>query len=412
MSKSILKGKHIILGISGGIAAYKSILLARQFIKCGAEVQVVITPSGKEFVTPLTLSTITSKPVISEFFDRRDGSWNSHVDLGLWADAMVVAPATASTIGKMAHGIADNMLITTYLSCKAPVFVAPAMDLDMYKHPSTQSNLKLLQSYGNKIIEAADGELASHLIGKGRMQEPEVILDELSNYFLSKEQNTSVCEVLRGKRVVITAGPTYEEIDPVRFIGNHSTGLMGIEIADALSRAGAQVDLVLGPSHLKPQCSNVIVHSVKSALEMLDEAEKYFESADIAIMSAAVADYRPKLVSSEKIKREKTTEMSIELVANPDIAATLGQKKSAGQFVVGFALETAKNAVEEAKRKIVSKNLDAIVLNTLADEGAGFGGTTNKVTIIEKNGVQHPYPLKSKRQVAEDLVSFVAETLK
>lgn len=401
----ILKGKHIVLGISGGIAAYKSILLARLFIKAGAEVQVVITPNGKEFVTPLTLSTITSKPVVSEFFDRRDGSWNSHVDLGLWADAMVIAPATASTIGKMANGIADNMLITTYLSAKAPVFIAPAMDLDMYRHPTTARNLQTLQSFGNIIIEAADGELASHLVGKGRMQEPEIIFRTIRDFF---DKNSTKSKILSGKKAVITAGPTYEEIDPVRFIGNHSTGRMGIEIADELARLGAEVELVLGPSELRPKEKGVRLHPVKSALQMLEEARTYFADADIAVMSAAVADYRPKSTSSDKIKREKTREMTIELVANPDIAATLGKTKKPGQFMVGFALETARDATDEAKRKIVSKNLDAVVLNTLADKGAGFGGTTNKVTIIERDGTMHPFPLKSKSEVAADIAGFIS----
>ncbi|MDY6122702.1 MAG: bifunctional phosphopantothenoylcysteine decarboxylase/phosphopantothenate--cysteine ligase CoaBC [Porphyromonas sp.] len=404
-----LAGKHIIVGITGSIAAYKAVSLCRLLIKAGAEVQVVITPSGKEFVTPLTLSTITSKPVINEFFSRRDGSWHSHVDLGLWADALVIAPASASSIGKMAHGVADNMLITTYLSCKAPIFIAPAMDLDMYKHPSTQGNIEILRSYGNTIIEAQSGELASHLVGKGRMEEPEEIA-RLLDVFFTKQSSPCLNRSLVGRRALITAGPTHEAIDPVRFIGNQSTGKMGIAIADALCKRGASVDLVLGPSSLRPSHPEVRVHNVTTALEMRDECLALFDQADIAVMSAAVADYRPAEVATQKIKREDKQAMEIRLVANPDIAATLGARKKDHQILVGFALET-QSGINEAKKKIERKGLDAIVLNSLQDEGAGFGGDTNKVTIIDHSGDSISYPLKSKECVAEDIADFITSTL-
>lgn len=398
----MLKGKHIILGISGGIAAYKSAFLLRLLIKAGAEVQVVITPNGKEFITPVTLSALSGKPVISEFFTANTGQWNSHVDLGLWADAMLIAPATASTIGKMANGIADNMLITTYLSAKAPVFVCPAMDLDMMAHPSTQRNLELLRSYGNNIIEAAEGELASHLTGKGRMQEPEVIVDHLARFFEAKE-NTS----LKGKRVMITAGPTHEPIDPVRFIGNNSSGKMGVALAQEAAARGAIVTMITGPLSVQlPSSPNIKVVSVTTAKEMLDACLNHFDDTDLAIMAAAVADYAPAAPSATKIKREENGIERIELVKNPDIAATLCARKKAGQKVVGFALET-DNEHRHAVDKMHRKGLDAIVLNSLKDNGAGFATDTNKVTILFDHGEEKAYPLKAKKQVACDILDAI-----
>lgn len=397
----MLKGKHIILGITGGIAAYKSASLIRLLVKKGAEVQVVITPSGKEFITPVTLSALTGKPVICDFFTANTGQWNSHVDLGLWADAMVIAPATACTIGKMANGIADNMLVTTYLSAKAPVFIAPAMDLDMMAHPSTTRNLELLRSYGNHIIEPASGELASHLIGKGRMEEPEKIVEVLENFF-------STGKPLAGKKVMLTAGPTYERIDPVRFIGNFSTGKMGYSLADAAARLGADVTLISGPVSVCAKESSVKVINVESAREMCEAAEKAFAESDIAIMCAAVADYAPANPLNSKIKRETDEIPTIQLVKNPDIAATLGQKKHQGQTLVGFALET-DNGIENAKRKIQSKNLDMIVLNMLSDPGAGFGTDTNRVTIITSQGETTSLPLMQKREVAESVLENIVK---
>lgn len=396
----MLKGKHIILGITGGIAAYKSVSLLRLFVKAGAEVQVVITPSGKEFITPVTLSALSGKPVISEFFTANTGSWNSHIDLGLWADAMVIAPATASTLGKLAHGIADNMLVTTYLSSKCPVFIAPAMDLDMFKHPSTAANLELLRSYGNHIIEPAAGELASHLIGKGRMEEPENIFAVLERFFSEKK-------TMEGKKVLITAGPTYEKIDPVRFIGNYSTGKMGYCIADEFVARGASVTIVSGPVSVKPKNKDVKVVSVESALEMRDAFMERFEGADIAVMCAAVADYRPEVVADRKIKREKDDIPVITLVKNPDIAAEAGRKKREDQILVGFALET-DNAVANAQDKLARKNLDMIVLNSLSEQ-TGFGVDTNKVTVIERSGTSTTFDLKSKVEVAKDIVNLISE---
>lgn len=397
----MLKGKHIILGITGGIAAYKSASLIRLLVKKGAEVQVVITPSGKEFITPVTLSALTGKPVICDFFTANTGQWNSHVDLGLWADTMVIAPATACTIGKMANGIADNMLVTTYLSAKAPVFVAPAMDLDMMAHPSTTRNLELLRSYGNHIIEPASGELASHLIGKGRMEEPEKIVEVLENFF-----NTG--KPLAGKKVMLTAGPTYERIDPVRFIGNFSTGKMGYSLADAAARLGAEVTLISGPVSVSAKESSVKVVNVESAREMCEVAEKAFVESDIAIMCAAVADYAPANALNSKIKRETDEIPTIQLVKNPDIAATLGQKKRQEQTLVGFALET-DNGIENAKRKIQSKNLDMIVLNMLSDPGAGFGTDTNRVTIITCQGDTTSLPLMQKSEVAVSILEHIVK---
>ena len=399
----MLKGKHIILGVTGGIAAYKSATLVRLLVKAGAEVQVIMTPSAKQFVAPLTFSTLSGKPVISEFFTANTGQWNSHVDLGLWADAMIIAPATASTIGKMANGVADNMLVTTYLSAKAPVFVAPAMDLDMMAHPSTKRNIELLKSYGNHIIEPASGELASHLIGKGRMEEPENIVRVLSDFFVPKD--------LEGKNVLITAGPTYEKIDPVRFIGNYSTGKMGYALADEAARRGATVTIVSGPVAVKPQSSDIKIISVQSAREMLDAAQKQFANADIAIMCAAVADYAPEHCADKKIKREKDEIPVIKLVKNPDIAATLGKEKNAHQYLVGFALETDSEQ-SNARQKLHTKNLDMIVLNSLRDSGAGFGTDTNKVTIFTNDGSSESFDLKSKDRVAADIFDTIIKSQK
>lgn len=395
----MLKGKHIILGITGGIAAYKAVSLLRLFVKAGADVQVVITPAGKEFITPVTLSALSGHPVISEFFTANTGSWNSHVDLGLWADAVVIAPATASTIAKMANGVADNMLITTYLSAKAPVFIAPAMDLDMFAHPSTQHNLELLRSYGNHIIEPASGELASHLIGKGRMEEPEQIFKVVAEFLTHRKD-------LKGKKVMITAGPTYEKIDPVRFIGNYSSGKMGYALAEECAERGADVLLISGPVSIKAHHPSIKVVAVESAQQMHDAALSAFPDSDAAIMCAAVADYAPVVVAGKKIKREKNEIPVIELKKNPDIAAALGRIKKPGQMLVGFALET-DNEMANAQSKLERKNLDMIVLNSLADKQAGFGVDTNKVTIIEKDGSVHSYEVKPKKEVAADIVDLI-----
>lgn len=390
----MLEGKHIVLGITGSIAAYKACLIARLLIKAGAEVQVVITPSGKEFITPLTLSTLTQKPVISEFFTRADGSWHSHVDLGLWADAMLVAPATASTIGKMAHGIADNMLITTYLSMKAPVFVAPAMDLDMYAHPTTQQNLQKLQREGVHIVEPGSGFLASGLEGKGRMEDPEEIVSTLDAFFSKKQE-------LAGKRVLITAGPTYERLDPVRFIGNYSSGKMGFAIAEECAHRGADVTLVCGPVQLKTHHPAIKRIDVESAAQMCKAAKEAFAHADVAILSAAVADFTPQSCADQKIKREGD-ELVLRLSPTQDIAAELGRAKRPNQRMVGFALET-NDEVVHAQDKLKRKNLDFIVMNSLNDPGAGFCHDTNKITIIDHEGATS-YPLKTKKEVAADIV--------
>ena len=391
---SMMKGKKIVLGITGSIAAYKAAVLTRGLIKKGAEVQIVITPAGKEFITPITLSALTSKPVISEFFSQRDGTWHSHVDLGLWADAMVIAPATASTIGKMAHGVADNMLVTTYLSMKAPVFVAPAMDLDMFAHPSTQHNLDILRSYGNHIIEPAAGELASHLVGKGRMEEPEKIIEVLEAFFSRQED-------LKGKRVLITAGPTYEKIDPVRFIGNYSSGKMGYALAEVCAGRGAEVTLVSGPVNLQAVHPNIRRVDVESAEEMYRASVEAFPQADAAILCAAVADFTPEVVAGTKIKREKE-DLVLRLKPTHDIAAELGRMKRDGQKLVGFALEI-NDELKHAQDKMARKNLDFIVLNSLNDKGAGFRCDTNKITIVEPQGAT-PYPLKNKQEVAADII--------
>lgn len=400
----MLKGKHIILGITGSIAAYKAAYLIRSLVKRGAEVQVVITPAGKEFITPLTLATLSSHPVISEFFSNRDGTWNSHVDLGLWADAMLIAPATASTIGKMANGIADNMLVTTYLSCKAPVFVAPAMDLDMFAHPTTRRNLERLRSFGNRIIEPAEGELASHLVGKGRMEEPDRIIEVLSDFFETRKD-------LAGKKVLITAGPTYERLDPVRFIGNYSSGKMGFALAEVCAERGAEVTLVAGPVALGISNPAIRRIDVESAEEMYQAAREAFPDSDAAILCAAVADYRPEQVAERKIKREEKGEMTLRLVPNQDIAASLGAMKREGQILVGFALET-DDEVSHAESKLRRKNLDFIVLNSLRDTGAGFRCDTNKIAILDNAGTRTSFPLKSKREVASDIADRLVTCLR
>lgn len=400
-----MKGKKIVLGITGSIAAYKACSLIRLLIKADAEVQVVITPAGKEFITPVTLSTLTSKPVVSDFFSRRDGSWHSHVDLGLWADAMVIAPCTASTLGKMAHGIADNMLITTYLSMKAPVFIAPAMDLDMYRHPATQANLQTLRQYGNHIIEAADGELASHLVGKGRMEEPENIFNVLNHFFKLQDAQQSGHD-LTGKRVLITAGPTYEKIDAVRFIGNFSTGKMGFALAEACAARGAEVELIAGPVAMQAHHPHIKRTDVTSAQQMYEAATSIFPHCDTGILCAAVADFTVAETAKHKIKREGSGGLHLDLIPTHDIARALGAIKHDDQKLVGFALET-DHELEHATDKLKRKNLDFIVLNSLRTPGAGFSCDTNKVTLLFADGNQKDFPLKSKTEVAEDIVDFI-----
>ncbi len=398
-----LKGKKIVVGITGSIAAYKAAYMIRAFIREGAEVQVVITPAGKEFITPVTLSALTGKPVVSEFFTANDGTWHSHVDLGIWADAMVVAPATASTIGKMAHGIADNMLITTYLSMKAPVFIAPAMDLDMFAHPSTQQNLKLLQSYGNHIIEPGTGHLASNLEGKGRMEEPDKIVSIVATHFECQQD-------LLKKKILITAGPTYEKIDPVRFIGNYSSGKMGYALAEVCAERSADVILISGPVNLEALHPKIQVVRVESANEMYAETMKYFPGTDAAVFCAAVADYRPETAVEEKIKRTDR-EWTIRLIQNKDIAAATGAIKQKHQVTAGFALET-NNEKENAVSKLQKKNLDFVVLNSLQDAGAGFRTDTNKITILDRDGKEETFPLKQKKEVAGDIVDKLIQLLK
>ncbi len=394
----MLRGKHIVIGITGGIAAYKAATLARLLVKNGAEVQVIMTPNAKEFITPLTLSTITGRPVISEFFTANTGEWHSHVSLGLWADMMIIAPATASTLAKMAHGIADNMLTTSYLSARCKVVVAPAMDFDMWQHPTTARNLDTLRRDGVEVIEPASGELASHLVGKGRMEEPEKIMEHIARMFDAGRS-------LKGKRVLVTAGPTYENIDPVRFIGNYSSGKMGFALAEECAARGADVVLITGPVSLHTDSPSIRRIDVGSAQEMLSAAEENFESCDMAVLCAAVADYRPALQHEKKIKREGIQTLSIELVRNPDIAATLGKKKGE-RLLVGFALET-DNEHDNAVRKMRSKNLDWIVLNSLRDSEAGFGKDTNKVTLLSAEGEEILFPAKTKREVAADILDVV-----
>ena len=397
-----LEGKHIILGITGSIAAYKAAYLLRGLIKEGAEVQVVMTPAAKEFITPVTMSALSDKPVASEFFAANDGTWHSHVDMGQWADLMLIAPVTAATLGKMAHGIADNLLVTTYLSAKCPVYIAPAMDLDMFSHPSTVKSLEILHSYGNVILEPGEGELASGLHGKGRMQEPDQIVEEVVAFFNSKKK-------LLNKKVLVTAGPTFEKIDPVRFIGNYSSGKMGFALAQELADQGAEVILVSGPVSLQINHPNVRRINVESALEMHETCQNIFPEVDAAIMCAAVADYKPKQMAAQKLKRKEDA-MSIELEATPDIAASLGNLKTNQQILIGFALET-NNEIEHAFAKMRKKNLDFIVLNSLQDKGAGFGVDTNKITILSKDNNAQEFELKQKVEVARDIVKKLIDEL-
>ena len=398
----MLKGKHIILGVTGSIAAYKAATLTRLLVKEGANVKVVMTPLAKEFITPLTMATLSKSPIMVDFYNPENGDWNSHVDLGLWADLYLIAPASANTIGKMAGGIADNLLLTTYLSAKCPVMVAPAMDLDMYKHPATQRNLKVLQSFGNIIIEPESGELASGLIGKGRMEEPERIVAFITDYFARQAD-------FKGKKVVVTAGPTYEKIDPVRFIGNYSSGKMGLAIAEELAGRGAEVVLVCGPVNLKTSHPAIRRVDVESAAQMYEVTSKEFVNSDVAVLSAAVADFTPKEKADHKIKRGKD-DLLLELLPTKDIAAELGRIKTASQLLVGFALETNDEEVN-ALSKMQRKNLDMIVLNSLNDKGAGFSVDTNKVTILDKAGNKTVYELKTKVEVAKDIVDQIASRL-
>ena len=394
----MLKGKKIIIGITGSVAAYKIPFLIRLLKKQGAEVQVILTPFAKHFVTPLTLSTLTEKPVLIDFFDEKDGSWFSHVELGLWADLILLAPLSANTMAKMANGIADNLLLTTVLSARCPVYFAPAMDLDMYKHPSTDENIKKLITFGYKLIEPVEGELASGLKGVGRLEEPEIILNVLNDKFAESD-------ILKGKRVLITAGPTHEPIDPVRFIGNHSTGKMGIELARAFANKGASVSLVLGPSGLRVDDPNIELHRVQTADEMYERCIEIFPSVNIAVLSAAVADFKPAKPVSKKIKKEKSLS-TIKLEPTPDILAELGKQKKKNQWLVGFALET-DNEESNAIKKLNNKNLDMIVLNSLNDEGAGFGTATNKVTLFTKDSSKTEFPLQTKDKVARDIVDQI-----
>lgn len=395
----MLKGKKIVLGITGSIAAYKACYIIRGLIKAGAEVQVVITPAGKEFITPITLSALTHKPVVSEFFSQRDGTWNSHVDLGLWADAMIIAPCTASTIGKMANGIADNMLITTYLSMKAPVIIAPAMDLDMFAHPSTQRNLATLQEYGNTIIEPQSGFLASGLEGKGRMEDPEVIVNFMNDFF-ERQENGGKTSNLRGKKIMITAGPTYEKIDPVRFIGNYSSGKMGFALAEECARRGAIVTLISGPVVI--ECSNKVKRiDVESCEQMHEAAVREFKDQDAAILCAAVADFKPENIAEKKIKRGKE-DLVLRLLPTQDIAASLGRLKKSGQKLVGFALET-NNEETNAVKKLHKKNFDFIVLNSTRNKGTTFQSDFNKISIISENE-KKDFAKKPKDEVAKDII--------
>ena len=394
---SILRGKNILLGISAGIAAYKTASLVRLFVKSGAHVRVVMTPSAKEFVTPLTLSTLSDHPVLSDFTDENDDNavWNNHVELGLWADFFVVAPATANTLSKMASGNSDNFLIATYLSAKCPVYFAPAMDLDMYKHPTTKNALDKLQSFGNILIPSAFGELASGLVGVGRMAEPETIVETIEQHLLEGLP-------LYGKKILVTAGPTHEAIDPVRYIGNHSSGRMGFEIANTAAQLGAEVILISGPTHYKALYDSIQTIPITSARDMYDAAHQYFKDVDAAILSAAVADYRPKFPATSKIKK-KASSLTLELEKTEDVLSSLGEIKEK-QLLIGFALET-ENEVANAIKKLKAKNLDLIILNSLNDDGAGFGGSTNKISIIDKDLNQTNYPLKSKSEVADDIIN-------
>lgn len=398
----MLKGKHIIVGITGSIAAYKAAALVRLLVKEGAEVKVVMTELAKQFITPLTIATLSKHPVMVEFYNPENGDWHSHVDMGLWADLYLIAPATANTIGKMAHGIADNLLLTTYLSAKCPVMIAPAMDLDMYRHPATQNNLSILRSYGNLLVEPAEGELASGLVGKGRMAEPEEIVAFIHHYFHRRND-------LAGKRVLLTAGPTYEKIDPVRFIGNYSSGKMGFALAESCAERGAEVILVAGPVQLQTRHPHIRRIDVESAAEMYDAVMSESDSCQVIVSCAAVADFRPKYREGAKIKRGKE-DLVLELEPTTDIAAALGAKKKAGQLLVGFALETHDEECH-AIQKLHHKNLDLIVLNSLQDANACFGYDTNKVTLIDRNGQPSHYALKGKQEVAEDIVNKIVSMI-
>ena len=397
-----MKGKKIIIGITGGIAAYKAAILIRLLIKKGAEVQVLMTPFSEKFITPLTLATLSKRPVLKMFYNPENGDWNSHVDLGLWADAMVFAPATANTMGKAANGIADNLLLTTYLSAKCPVFWAPAMDLDMFQHPAVQENISKLKSFGNHIIDADTGELASGLEGKGRMAEPENIVEELENFFSSEKK-------LKNFKALITAGPTYEKIDPVRYIGNRSSGKMGYALAETLAEKGAEVTLISGPVSLKPKHSNIKLISVESAEEMFKAADKNFPLCNIAIFAAAVSDYTVINTSETKLKK-KSDDLTLKLSPSKDIAAETGKLKKENQITVGFALET-DNEIQNAEKKIITKNFDFIVLNSLKDKGAGFVHDTNKISIIDKYNNIERYELKSKKETAQDIVNRIIELI-
>ena len=396
----MLKGKKIVIGITGSIAAYKIPFLVRLFVREGADVRVIMTPAAKDFVTPLTLTTLARNTVIIDPFKQSNGEWNNHVELGSWADVMIFAPVTANTLGKMAHGIADNFLVTAYLSAKCPVFIAPAMDLDMYAHPSTRENIRILRSFGNKIVEPQVGELASGLSGPGRMEEPEKIMEVIRTHFLTNN-------ILAGRHVLITAGPTYEAIDPVRFIGNHSSGLMGISLAEEAASRGAKVTLVCGPTDLKAQSPSVHLVSVTSAEEMRSASLRFFKTADITIMAAAVSDYSVAEPAVKKIKKSAQA-LKLELKATPDILKELGTLKKRNQLLVGFALET-DNGIANARKKLSDKNLDLIILNSLGDKGAGFKSLTNKITLIFKNGKERKYPVKPKREVAGDILDVLQE---
>jgi len=398
----MLHGKKILLGITGSIAAYKTAVLVRLLVKSGAEVRVIMTASAHDFITPLTLSTLSKNPVLTDFVKDKSGQWNNHIELGLWADVVLIAPGSANTIAKMANGICDNLLLATYLSARCPVLIAPAMDLDMLQHPATKNNLEKLQTFGNNIIEPVHGELASGLIGKGRMAEPEELHDYLVDFFTSKKN-------LLGKTALVTAGPTYEALDPVRFIGNHSSGKMGFAIAEALAHQGASVKLVSGPTRLHTNHPNISVTSVTSAEEMFEVCAAVFPATDITVLSAAVADYKPKYTANQKIKKRDET-LSLELVKTHDIAASLGKLKQKHQVIVGFALET-ENEQANAIKKLESKNFDLIVLNSLNDTGAGFGYDTNKISIIDRNHAVRSYDLKSKKELANDIVAVILETL-
>ena len=410
LTVSALSGKKILLGVTGSIAAYKSALIVRELVKNGALVKVVMTPAATEFITPLTLSTLSKNKVLSDLVDTRESLWNNHVQLGLWADVLLIAPASANTLAKFAAGACDNLLTAVYLSARCPVIIAPAMDEDMWKHPATQSNISRLSAFGNQLLPVESGELASGLTGPGRMAEPAQIIAALTSHFTAKQPAGKGKGMLHGKKAVVTAGPTYEAIDPVRFIGNHSSGKMGIAIADTLAEQGADVELILGPSANRPSHPSVKTILVTTAQEMYDETTRAFTGSDITVMAAAVADYAPESVSSEKIKKSTDAFLQLTLIKTPDILRSLGERKKAGQLLIGFALETTdeiSNAIEKLRRK----NLDCIILNSLRHEGAGFQHDTNKITIIDKREQLHSFELKTKREVAKDIVKFVVNLM-